>query len=656
MGTQKTLDFDLQYGIRLISDGFSTVGRDGGDFWRAFLDTEEIRELSVYSHLQTPASVTERDGVTTVTYDRLTAENGVTYDVSLSVHIAREADGSLRFSAVIENRDDVTVNELQLPFVDAFDYGCEPEKEEFYIADGLGARTVNPRQRVSWCHTEYMSADYKSTWMAYTYPPAYGSRGMSMPWMGLQLGQHFLYFGEHNPEMRITGFNIGIPPRHDVSALMCQLSHYPAVRKGERVETAQSVIALFDGDWRDGSAYYRDWSERTWRLPQVIPEWVHHITGWQRVILKHQYGEIFWKYEDLPRLYEEGKKSGLNALLIFGWWKGRFDNNYPEYEADPALGGEEGLRAAIAEVQRRGGHILLYTNGNLIDVKTKFYREIGQKISHKDIDGNEYREHYQFSNDGTVLRNYGYKSFDTACHRTKEWKENLVRVARLKLSFDPDSIFFDQLGCCAKLCFDTSHPHGNRIDEDAMGRYENIRAIRDVTPVGKAIGTEWTCDRFANLVDYIHGCGVGHNYTPDAFPDIYLHTFPGIPASNRFIHDDKPGFRDHLNYAFVYGMIFDVCIYRGRKCGIADLPDYAAHVKYLNDIKETYHDYFYHGKFESLACEDLPAGIRAAKFVREGGDFIVTYWNTTEQDMDVTLFGKTAAVGAKDVAAAEYNL
>ena len=654
MGTQKKLDFDFQYGIRLFSDGFATVGREGGDFWRAFLDTDEVRELSVYSHAQTPVTVTEDARGAVIVYDRLTAEDGVTYDISLTVNIARGEDGSLRFSAVIENRCDATVNELQLPFVDAYDWGCAAEKEELFIAEGLGAHTVNPRQRVSWCHTEYMSADYKSTWMAHTYPPAMGSRGMSMPWMGLQLGSQFLYFGEHNPEMRITGFNIGIPPRHHPSALMCQLSHYPAVRRGECVETAQSVIALFDGDWRDGAAYYRDWSERTWRLPQRIPDWVRDITGWQRVILKHQYGEIFWKYGDLPRLYEEGKKYGLNALLVFGWWKGRFDNNYPEYEADPALGGEEALRAAIAEIQRRGGHVLLYSNGNLIDVKTQFYRDIGQKISHKDIDGNEYREHYQFSNDGTVLRNYGYKSFDTACHRTAEWHDNLLRVARLKLSFDPDSIFFDQLGCCLKLCFDASHPHGNRIDEDGMGRYENIRAIREITPAGKAIGTEWMCDRYANLVDYVHGCGTAFNYTPDAFPDIYLHTFPGIPASNRFIHDDKPGFADHLNYAFVCGMIFDVCIWRGRRCGIAGVPAYAEHVKYLNDLKQTYHKYFFRGTFSSMYGEALPAGIRASRLTAPDGDVIAALWNTTSAAVTFTLWGKTVTVRAKDVAVAEY--
>ena len=652
MGKKRNLHFAVQSGLQLTADGFSPVLRENSDFWRVFLDTGEIRELSVYSHDQTPCGVQITEDCAVYTYDRLTAEDGIPYSIWLEVTI-RQVNGEIHYSAVIENHDDCIVNELQLPFIDAYDYGCDPAAEVLYVPDGIGSRTPNLRQAISWCHTEYMSADYKSTWMTHTYPPTNG-RMLSMPWMGLQCGNRFLYFGEHNPEMRIVGLNAGIPPRHAKSALLFNLSHYPAVRKGERVETARSVIALFEGDWRDGAAFYKEWSEQTWVREQTIPEWVQHITGWQRIILKHQYGEIFWKYEDLPRLYEEGKKYGLNALLVFGWWKGRFDNNYPEYEADPALGGEEGLRAAIAEVQRRGGHVLLYTNGNLIDIKTDFYKTTGQRISHKDIDGNEYREHYKFSNDGTVLRNYGYKSFDTACHRTAEWKENLLRVTKLKLSFDPDSIFFDQLGCCLKLCFDTTHPHGNRIDEDGMGRYENICAIREITPPEKAIGTEWVCDRYANLVDYIHGCGTGQTYTPAAFPDIYLHTFPGIHISNRFIHDDKDGFRDHLNYAFVYGLIFDVCIYRGRRCGIDGVPAYGEHVRYLLELKERYHDYFYHGRFASMFGEEVPACVRSAKFHGQNG-YIVTFWNTTDKNITFPLYGREISVAAKDVAVAEFS-
>lgn len=53
-----------------------------------------------------------------------------------------------------------------------------------------------------------------------------------------------------------------------------------------------------------------------------------------------------------------------------------------------------------------GGRVILYSNGKLIDVKSTYYQEKGARSCQMDIDGNEYREHYRFSNNGTVLRNF----------------------------------------------------------------------------------------------------------------------------------------------------------------------------------------------------------------------------------------------------------
>ena len=222
--------------------------------------------------------------------------------------------------------------------------------------------------------------------------------------------------------------------------------------------------------------------------------------------------------------------------------------------------------------------------------------------------------------------------------------------------------------------YDQTPSHTDITDTCAVYRYDSLTAEDGVTyPISLEVtlqrvdGTVHCSAVIENHGDcivnelqlpfvdaYDYGCGTGQTYTPAAFLDIYLHTFPGIHISNRFIHDDKPGFRDHLNYAFVYGLIFDVCIYRGRVCGIAGVPDYAEHVKYLTDLKEKYHDYFYHGRFESMFGEPVPAGIRSAKF-RCGNGYLVTFWNTTDMDASFVLYGKEITVAAKDVSAAEYT-
>lgn len=250
-----------------------------------------------------------------------------------------------------------------------------------------------------------------------------------------------------------------------------------------------------------------------------------------------------------------------------------------EYEVDQELGGEQALRDAVKEIHDMGGKVLLYSNGNLIDVKIDYYKKTGQRICTKDIDLNECREHYRFSNNGTLLHCYGHKSFVTACHNTREWQEQLVNIGKTKLSFGADCIFYDQLGINSKLCFDKSHPHGNRIDTEPQARYENIWKIREILSDDQAIGTEWAIDRYACSVDFIHGCGEGFAYIGvNMFPDMFLNTFPECVMSNRFIHDDKDGFEQHLNYAFVFGLVFDVSIYRGRG-SISDCLGYGEYVK-----------------------------------------------------------------------------
>ena len=181
MGKKLDLRFSVKGGLQLAADGFSPVLRENGDFWRAFLDTGEIRELAVYAHDQTPSKTDVTDTCAVYRYDSLTAEDGVVYPIVLEVTL-QEIEGTVHCSAVIENHGDCIVNELQLPFVDAYDYGCDPAEEVLYVPDGIGSRTPNLRQAISWCHTEYMSADYKSTWMTHTYPPTNG-RMLSMPWV-----------------------------------------------------------------------------------------------------------------------------------------------------------------------------------------------------------------------------------------------------------------------------------------------------------------------------------------------------------------------------------------------------------------------------------------------------------------------------------------
>lgn len=627
--------------IRWSCEGTPLCNRPNADFWRLMADDGYYIEMQIKSSDQR-GTCTRQGNVTTVHYDSLVSDSGRRLDISLTLRMTELAD-RIVFDSEIYNRDPVArANELEYPYVELSQLCGERCDDVLIRPRGLGERIFNPWAALESAHTEYMSSDYYDIKATLVYP-----RPATMSWVGIQSADKFLYVGRHDERARACCILNSIAPRGSkekyLASAICQ---YPFVRPGERISPAPVVVTLGEGDWRIGSDIYGEFARSTYYTPTVPREWVKNMTGWQRVILRHQFGEIFWRYEDLPRLYLEGKQYGLDTLLVFGWWRGRFDNGYPHYEPDDELGGAEGLRAAIARVRELGGHVILYNNGILIDKKTDFYREHASAAARIDIDGNEYEDHYKFENNGTVLRNYGYKSFVDACQATDAWHDVLVANGRQKLSFAPDSIFFDQIGGRSKLCFNPAHKHGYRPDDEMFCRRENLRDLRRLCGPEQALGTECIGDATSCLVDYIHGCDFGNSYrmlknspTKGQFPQMFRRTFPEIIMTNRHLHDCREGFRDDLNHAFITGCRFDVAIYRCRKASIAQLPEYADYLAHILALKEQYHKFFYGGRFVCDTELALPAGVKYYEYLAEDGERMFALWNDTHEAMTLNVCG-----------------
>ena len=631
--------------------GTPLSNRETADFWRVMADDGYYIEMQIKSSEQS-GKVEKQGNRTVVSYDRLVTDQGRQLDIRLKLTVTDLGD-RLVFDSEIDNRDPkARVNELQYPYIELTRIVGEPEKDELIRPRGLGERIVNPRAALESAHTEYMSSDYYDIKSTLVYP-----RPATMSWFGIQSADRFLYIGRHDERTRACCLLNSIAPRgSEEKYLASAICHYPFARPGETLSCPPVTVTLAKGDWRIGSDIYGEFARSTYFKPVEPREWVKKMTGWQRVILRHQFGEIFWKYDDLPRLWKEGQKVGLDTLLVFGWWKGRFDNGYPHYEPDEELGGAEKLRENIAKVRAMGGHVILYNNGILIDKKSDFYRDHAKEAARIDIDGNEYEDHYKFENNGTVLRNYGYKSFVDSCQATDAWRDVLLANGRQKLEFGPDSIFFDQVGGRSKLCFNPAHKHGYRPDDEILYRRENLRACRALLGPDQAIGTECTNDGVCFEVDYLHGCDFGNSYraTKNApvkthFPQMWRRTFPGIIMTNRFIHDEREGFRDDLNHAFIYGFRYDVAIYRCRKACVTELPAYAAHLKKLLDLKKEYSEFFYGGKFVCETDLSLPEGVKYCEY-EAGGKRMFALWNNSKEEKSFDVIGRTVTLPAGEVA------
>ncbi|HOP11166.1 MAG TPA: DUF6259 domain-containing protein [Oscillospiraceae bacterium] len=654
MAFQNQLNFTVSpNGDRLIwsAKDLPLCGRQNTDFWRLMLDDGYRREMTVKSSEQT-GCVTVNGNTTTITYDHVIGTDGRRFEVTLTLRIVQNKD-ALFFESEISNHDAARVNEFQYPYIDLGTVCDEVRENDVLVRpNGLGERIKNPWAALENTHTEYMSADYHEIKSILLYP-----RPASMSWFGIESAGNFLYIGRHDKLCRSFSMLSAIQPREcSEPRLVSTVCQYPFAAQGETLTCAPVVVSLTKGDWRNGSDIFGAFAGETFFKHAQPPEWVRNMTGWQRIIMRHQFGEKFWNYSDLPRIYREGKESGLDTLLVFGWWKGRFDNNYPIYEADDDLGGEEGLKAAVEEIHRLGGRVILYANGNLIDRKTDFYREQGHDIARIDIDGNEYEEHYRFSNDGTVLSNYGYKTFSSACQATWGWQKQLVNVGKYKLTFNPDALFFDQLGGAAHLCFNENHRHGRRVDMDYTYRSENFLALRELLNPEQALATECTNDLVSAMTDFLHGCDFGNFYRRNKndrwqdtmFPQMFLRTFPEVIMTNRFVHDCRVDWKKELNHAFIHGFRFDVSIYRGRNSTIADLPEYAAYIKKLIALKDEYREFFYHGRYICETALVVPEGVQYTEY-QNSDRRMFAFWNKSSKTTTFNAAGKNIRINPEDV-------
>ncbi len=648
MGANKKNELQMSWNqdgsrYEMWADGTHLKNPEESDFFRIMMDNDYYREMVVPSHLQ-KGTVTKDGNLTTIHYPQLVDGTGRVFQVEFTVFIEQN-EHEIRFSSKVQNHDSARVNEVQLPFLD-FDTVCDSnrEKDTLFRPRGMGERIHNPWKSLEKGHTEYMSADYREIWSPLLYP-----RPSSMAWMGLESAGKFLYIGKEDQPYHICTMNAGRNPRNTDPRLVFTVCHYPLALEGETLNTAAVSVSLADGDWRDGSRRYRQWSEATWHEKRKKKPWVENFTGWQRIILRHQYGEVFWKYKDLIEVYENGKKYGIDTVMVFGWWKGRFDNGYPLYEPDDTLGGEEELKAVIKEIQRRGGNVILYTNGVLMDVKSDFYQKHGKDVAMLDLDSNPYMDHYQFSNQGTILRTFGYKTFAQACHGAEEWKQQLIHNGKVKLSMEPDGIFFDQAGghrCF--LCFNKNHKHGNRGDIDPQFRIENFKALYDLLGENQALGTENTVDLFDPYIDYHHGCDFGNWYAENVYPQLFLNTFPEAIMTNRFIHDERADYRLQLNFALICGYRYDVSIYRGRVIDMDGTPNYANHVKRLLEFKEKYHRFFYPSRFCMKDLPQVPDAVLMTEYVYEN-EKLVLFLNCEKTPQNVIWNGKTYEIPAYNV-------
>ena len=122
----------------------------------------------------------------------------------------------------------------------------------------------------------------------------YPGSGASMNCFELNSGSEGIYFGNHDESFQCTCHLIEDEKPGKLNVGMVKL---PFLAAGNQVTYENFVISAHTGTWHKGVDRYRTWAEKWFKFREK-PEAVKNMNGWQRIIMRSQYGENFYTFDD----------------------------------------------------------------------------------------------------------------------------------------------------------------------------------------------------------------------------------------------------------------------------------------------------------------------------------------------------------------------
>ncbi len=614
----------------------------GGPLWRFYYECDGVLDREVLAADAQPQIAREGEELVLRYPEVISYGRKLAVQVELRVRLEGE---DVRWAIKLDNNQaDIVIRDVHFPLV----HGLNRRPDQALIwSHCAGQKLENPEAAVRSGFSYYMGPDNVFIQMQCTYPGAHATTNC-FTFAGPDQG---LYFGQHDPaQFQTTHLFRLYGPKFEAG-----LVRYANCVAGQSWQDDTAVLAPYLGTWHVAAQKYRRWADTWWRAPQ-IPTWVRRMNGWQRIIMKHQYGEVHYRFDEMPQIRQDGRQAGIDALFMFGWMKGGHDNQYPDYTPDEKrLGSETELKKNVAAFQADGGQVILYANGQLIDVNTAYYRQVGERICIKDQLGNAARDAYRFRGNGVYAGNFVNRTFVHACPASEEWFEKLADVVATAARYGCRAVFFDQLGYTPlHLCCDPSHGHPVPDLQNGWRRGELLRRLRERVKANDpdmGFGIEWVTDITAQHVDFIHSVGnfaavdngdweqTGQKPRGRAFVEWFRYIFPEVILSDREIRDDTDIER-RVNLLVLKGLRSDVEIYRCRRT-IAETPHYREYLGRISALRQRQAELLLEGRYQDQLGFTLDnPELEARAFVN--GDrlaVVVTQCHRPEESGRVTVPG-----------------
>lgn len=576
--------------LKNLETGFNYAS--GQPVWRLYFDTKNEKDIEILAGDNLP-SVSKTGDKITFNYKGLKCRGeNKNFDLSLTILLE---DDMVRFGSEVKNNELHTViRELQYPLVANIQV---PPDHQLLTTDRGGQLIPDAKQWVLSAGYSYKAPDQLFRQRGIKYPSGPASNCFAL--IGRSQG---LYFGSHDPSFQDTWHGLRVYPdgKGEFNELEVGLYKYPNCLSGESWENNSNVIAPYNGDWHQTSKIYREWAN-TWWEHREPPMWVKEMNGFQRIILKHQYGETLFKYSEFGnRVKAAGESAGINVAFPFGWWNSGMDNGYPDsyFVTDPEMGGDAAWKQAIADYKKGGGKVIMYYNGKLIDVESDYYKSgKGKEVCFKTNTGTEWNEAYRFSGPGSFTGYYDARSFVVADTKNPDWQKMMKKMADHAYELGANSIFYDQLGY-GERTGNWDHSKEFPVPELCViaDKAYALKAMHDYIdkkyPEDYAIGTEHITDVTSQYVDYVHSVTTVRG----SFLEWFRYTFPEIIVTDRNLDGDEPYIKRWVNQTVLLGLRSNLQTFRLRGL-IDETPVLQHYLAKINQLKQKYSSLLLLGTF-----------------------------------------------------------
>jgi len=250
--------------------------------------------------------------------------------------------------------------------------------------------------------------------------------------------------------------SIGGKPNH----IEYSCVHFAYVNSKETKTLEPIIFQPYVGDWQKGTDYYKAW-RKSWSRTLPCPEWAKKVHSWQQLHINSSEDYPRFSYKDLVGYAKECAKYGAKAIQLTGWTLGGQDRGNPMHDIDPRLGTWDDLKSAIAECEKIGIHIILFSKYTWADESQPWFKNELKKYAAKDPYGNYYKhEGYQYQT-AVQLAGINTRRLIPLCPLSAEWRDVADKEFKKTIELGAAGMLYDECqhhGPCF-YCFDPTHGH-----------------------------------------------------------------------------------------------------------------------------------------------------------------------------------------------------